>query len=351
MSLQRSVPRVAQQMARWLSDKLPGGYERRLLREERTYADNSEVHDLPPIFHYWSHTYVRAMLMEAGADHPDTFFANHLRQSAGRTGAKQPTFLSIGAGNCDTEVRLATRLLESGLRDFEIECLELNGGMLARGRAMAAASGVERHLVFTKTDFNRWRAGRRYDGVMANQSLHHVVQLEHLFDEVRGALADGAWFLASDMIGRNGHQRWPEALEEVRRFWRELPESHHFNHQRRRPEPEYVNRDCSSKGFEGIRSQDVLPELLRRFAMPVFVGFGNVIDVFVDRAFGPNFSVDSATDRAFVDGVHARDEELLASGALTPTHMFAVMSREPGPVIHHSRGLAPGRCVRAPAAR
>ncbi|MEO6597531.1 MAG: class I SAM-dependent methyltransferase [Planctomycetota bacterium] len=333
-------------LAEWLLNALPGGYGRRLSREQRIYAEATQVHDLPPIFHYWSHNYVRPMLLELGADNPDVFFARHLRESAQRTGSKRARLLSIGAGNCDTEVRIAQEFVRSGWREFEIECLELNPKMLARGRGMALAHGLDDHLVFQQGDFNHWRSKRQYDGVMANQSLHHVTRLEHLFDQVRDALAEGAWFLTSDMIGRNGHQRWPEALTELNGFWRELPESHHYNHLLRRAEPDYVNHDCSSEGFEGIRAQDVLPQLLERFSFPAFAAFGNVIDVFVDRCFGPNFSLDAESDRAFVDRVHARDEELLRCGTITPTHMFAVMSREAEPVRVHSRGLSPQRCVR-----
>ena len=39
----------------------------------------------------------------------------------------------------------------------------------------------------------------------------------------------GGKFLISDMIGRNGHQRWPEALTIVHDFWRKLPPSYRFN--------------------------------------------------------------------------------------------------------------------------
>ena len=80
--------------------------------------------------------------------------------------------------------------------------------------------------------------------------------------------------------------RWPEALFQVNELWRELPERYHHNRQLRRMEPEYENWDCSKEGFEGIRAQDVLPELLKRFHFKLFVGFGNVVDIFVDRSFG-----------------------------------------------------------------
>ena len=49
------------------------------------------------------------------------------------------------------------------------------------------------------------------------------------------------------------------------------------------------------------------------------------VDPFVERSFGPNFSVDREWDRDFIDRVHARDEQEIAAGRIKPTHMFAVM--------------------------
>jgi hypothetical protein len=107
----------------------------------------------------------------------------------------------------------------------------------AAGNWRAAAglgSAVRR---FTRADFNRWRPNRTYDVVMANQSLHHVLESRALCS-TRSATAIGndGVFVTSDMIGRNGHQRWPEALAILQEFWRELPESYRYNLQLRRQE-------------------------------------------------------------------------------------------------------------------
>ena len=126
----------------------------------------------------------------------------------------------------------------------------------------------------------------RYDVVMANQSLHHVVELEHLFDAIASAIGDQGIFITSDMIGRNGHQRWPEALAMLQEFWRELPESHRYNLQLRRQEHEFMNWDCSVEGFEGVRAQDILPLLIDRFGFRFFLAFGNLVTPIVDRSFG-----------------------------------------------------------------
>lgn len=331
-----------------ISKKSDAEYARKIAEEQARYKNVDDINVLPGIFHYWSHTYLKPMVEEFGVSHPDQWFASNLMDSALRAGSDRPSFISIGAGNCDTEIRVAKLLKDSGLADFSIECLDLNQAMLARGMAMAANEGLADCLTFTAGDFNKWHASKQYAGVMANQSLHHVLNLESLFDEIKRALHPDAMFVISDIIGRNGHMRWPEALTQVHRFWREMPETYRYNQQLRRYEPLYENWDCSGEGFEGIRAQDILPLLLQRFEFYKFIGFGNVIDPFIDRAFGHNFDENAEWDKNFIDGIHAFDEASFADGTLKPAHMFAVLTLNEPPDRMYSRGLLPQNSVRIP---
>ena len=329
---------------RLLAPVARGSYAARMRRERAYYDERAQVHDLPPIFHYWSNKYLRPKLEPFGFAHPDAFFAIFVgRALAGHAGGR---VVSIGAGNCDSEIRLAQALVAQGVTDFEIECVDLNPRMLERGAAQARAAGVAPLLCFAEADFNRWTPRRTYDAVVANQSLHHVLALEHLLDAIAGALAPHGLFVASDMIGRNGHQRWPEARAIVDEFWAELPQPYRQNLQLGRHEDRFLDWDCAVDGFEGIRAQDVLPLLLERFAFDVFIAFGNVIDPFVDRSFGHHFDPDKEWDRDFIDRVHARDEAELAAGRITPTHMMAVMRVGAGGAPLTVDGLTPERCVR-----
>lgn len=323
-------------------------YAARLTAETLVYKDVVDINVLPEIFHYWSNKYLRPMIEEYGFSNPDQFFAKYLAEGAHACGDRQPRFVSIGAGNCDTEVRVAKLLREMGLDGFTIECLDMNPHMLERGREMAAQEGVSELLEFVEGDFNRWRPVGSYAGIMANQSLHHVMNLEGLFDAVGAGLAPAGLFMTHDMIGRNGHMRWPEALTEVHRFWRELPKAYRYNRSLDRYEDEYVNWDCSSEGFEGIRAQDILRLLLSCFEFHLFVGFANVVDVFIDRAFGHNFDENGEWDRDFIDRVHEFDESAIRAGSITPTHMMAVMGHEQGVSCQCSRGITPEMSVRTP---
>ena len=323
-------------------------YEERIARETEIFADQVNVHALPEIFHYWSNRWLLPMELEFGARHPEDFLARGLFEAARRTGAARPRFVSLGCGNCDAEVRIAQELVRLGMADFVLECIDINPAMLERGRALAAEAGLAGRVVPMQGDFNRWRPQGRYDGVMANQSLHHVLELEALFDAVSAALAPAGLFVVSDMIGRNGHQRWPEALAIVREFWRELPPSYRYNLQLQRQEDEFLDWDCSVEGFEGVRAQDILPLLLERFGFETFLAFGNLIDPFIDRGFGHHFDAHSERDRDFIDRVHARDEAELAAGRITPTHMLAVLSNERTVACRHRGNLSPSFCVRRP---
>lgn len=220
--------------------------------------------------------------------------------------------------------------------------------MLERGREAAAQKGLADNFIFTSGDFNLWRPTAQYDVVLAIQALHHVVELEHLFASIKAGLKPSGVFVVPDMIGRNGHMRWPEALSIIQEFWRRLPPSYRYNHQLKRYQEEFENWDCSQEGFEGIRAQDILPLLTSNFHFQRFLAFGNVIDPFVDRSFGHNFDAAAEWDRAFIDEIQGDDDEGMRSGTIKPTHMFAILgTQDNGPTVFEEP-FGPSFCILRP---
>jgi len=323
-------------------------YSDRIAAEQRLFNENTKVHDLPAIYYYWSDKWVLPKLRAFRIEGAPEMFEECLTGHCQRPGTHQRRFVSIGAGNCELEVDLAQRLRKKGYANFLIECRELNPAMLARGRAMAEQAGVDANLAFVEADVNQWRAERAYDAALASQSLHHVQNLEGLFEQVRCALRPGGQFVVSDMIGRNGHMRWPEALPIVEQFWEELPPSYRYNQALKRQEEFFDNWDCSSAGFEGIRAQDILPLLLRSFHFELFIAFGNVIVPFVDRAFGHNFNAAGQWDREFIDHVHRRDEQEMLAGRIKPTIMVAILGTDATVPTQYLAPFSPDFCVRSP---
>ncbi len=322
-------------------------YQEKLEQERNVYARVENVHELPDIFHYWSNRYLRPKLEGLGFSSPEEMLYSQALEALRDHPARDLRILSVGAGNCDLEIGILERLRDQGAKELRCDCIELNPAMIERGRQAAASKNLAPSLRFIEADFNQWRAnGECYHLIIANQSLHHVLALEHLLGELRKSLSPSGRLVVSDMIGRNGHRRWPEALEAIWSFWRELPPAYRYNHIWRTYEDLYVDRDCSQIGFEGVRAQDILPLLLRNFHFEIFLPFGNLIDPFLDRAFGPNFDAHSQWDRNFIDRVHARDEAGIQLGEWPPTHLLAVLRGSPVGAMAAWDGLSPEQCVR-----
>jgi len=323
-------------------------YAQQVQSQIAQYQDCDDIHDLPPVYHAWSAKHLQPRFEQVlGVAGVPELYALQIAAAVAATGRRE--VVSLGAGDCTVEIAVAKLLGQGGLR-VRLRCLELSPVLLARGREAVAAAGLSDVLILEERDLNGWRAERPLAAVMAHHALHHLVELEALFDEVRRAIAGGGRFVTCDMIGRNGHMRWPEALELVQALWKRLPSAYRVNRQLRRHEESFDNFDCSREGFEGIRAQDILPLLVERFGFLHFLGYGNLADVLVERSFGPNFSPERSADLAFIDHVQALNDRLVDEGRLKPTMMAAVMQADPVAHPRAWRHWTPAFCVRPPEA-
>ena len=323
-------------------------YASRIKNELTTFTGIENVHDLPTIAHYWSEKYLIPMIAPFGFRNSVEFFRNYIGQVCSEKARSTIRILSVGAGNAATEINIGEWLRENGIENYTFECVDINAEVLKRGEASASDKGFAGKFTFHTFDVNSWKPPHAYDVILAIQSLHHFVELEVLFDKIHAALKPEGYFLSDDMIGRNGHQRWPEALRLVNNFWEELPDKYKYHHGLKYVEKKFQNRDYSSEGFEGIRAQDILPLLTKRFHFEVFVGFGNIIDIFIDRAYGHNFDATNEWDRSFIDRVHALDQAEIESGRIKPTHMLAAMTKRPVSHPKFYKHLSPEFCIRPP---
>lgn len=323
-------------------------YVNKVQQEIAFYKEVKNVHDLPPIFHYWSDSYLRPKLETLGFNGPNDFYIQYIEQMATQHPESNCEILSVGSGNCDVEVALAELLVKKEIHNFTFTCLDINPHMLERGKELASEHQLLPRFSFMETDINSWNINKQYQIIIANQSLHHFVELEILFDKIYRSLNEESFFLASDMIGRNGHKRWPEALEIVLALWSLLEDRHKWNHQLNRFEAVYEDWDCSREGFEGIRAQDILPLLLKQFSFHRFIGYSNLINIFVDRGFGHNFDLDNPRDCYFIDFVARLDDYYLEQGKIKPTQMIASMTKSEVAPVRVYKHLTPEFCVRVP---
>ena len=158
-------------------------YEARVHQQLGQYDGVENIHDLPRIFHYWSNLHLVPKMIEVfGTADPVAVFVDAMR-SVKSNGPLR--FLSVGAGDCSVEMDVVERLRDLGV-GLLVECLDLSPDQSRAWNAGSAKRGLEDHLCASVTDINNWRAEHQFDGVIAHHSLHHIVNLELLFDEILG---------------------------------------------------------------------------------------------------------------------------------------------------------------------
>jgi SAM-dependent methyltransferase len=304
-------------------------YSDRVEHQIAQFANKEALVGLPEIHRYWNQNYVIPVLDEVFGDRNIwRIYARTFIQARERIGCDSIRILSIGCGDCKPDIQIAKALLEQGAQNFTIIATELSAIRLERAKQQVDQDGLSEYFDFKEVDVNTWSPDDTFVGVLAHHTLHHIVELERLFDFIDENLKDEGVFVVVDMIGRNGHMRWPETLDVLEKLWKILPTEYKFNHQFKKPMPDYDNWDCSKKGFEGIRAQDILALLCDKFSFTHFVGVGGFIDILAERGYGHNFSVDDEYSLAIIDLMAQMNDAMLLSRQIKPTIIYAICQKK-----------------------
>jgi SAM-dependent methyltransferase len=325
-------------------------YQARIAAQIEQFREPGALSKLPSIYRYWTQRHIVPRIKHVfGIGSIFDAYFDAIKAAAER---KAPagaiaTLFSMGAGDCALEINIAARLKAAGLTNSRVVCIELSPLRLARAKAAASGRGVADFMDFAEGDLNSWRANETVDVFMAHHTLHHVEALESLYDEMAAAMEENSVFLTADMIGRNGHQRWPEVLGWIQHLWQIMPDRYKFQFQFKKWHEAYLDWDCSISGFEGIRAQEVLPLLLRNFDYDRFLGFGGIIDPFIERGYGHNLDPENGKDTEFIDFVENLNQTLLETGRIKPTMMIGAFRKGVGKQSCFGP-LTPAFCVRKP---
>jgi SAM-dependent methyltransferase len=278
---------------------------------------------LPPIFDYWSARFLTPDAQRLGIDSPESFFFDHIRRSSAN-GHAPVRVLSVGTGSCGMEIDLAARLHASGVA-AQIACIDFNPALMRRATAEAKERGIDATMTFETRDCNQPFELPGQDVIIVNQFFHHVTELETFCGSLRRSLAAQGVLLSSDIIGRNGHQLWPDVETVVQEAWMTLQadkrRDRHFNTASERYRP--INHAAYSN--EGVRAQDIVGCLLAEFDFELFFSFGGAIMPFVERRIGFNFDPQLAEDCAWIDRLHTIDATALAAARYPAANMIAAL--------------------------
>ena len=257
------------------------------------------------------------------ADLWQTDFVSEIVEST--QGIKAPRLLSLGCGHGGMELDCARRL--EG-REYVILALDLNPGIFLRAREEVARDGLQVRFQAVDLNFVELEEGA-FDVVFAHASLHHVLNLEHLFAQVHRALRPQGRLVVLDIIGKSQVLYWPENV----RFAAELVGKMPGQYRRGLVAdpavlfPSYLD-GASLPGMEGIRQEAIEDQLAVWFRPIKSFKYNSFIRLICTHSIlAYRFDVERLEDREYLDDLFRRDLEMIASGELRPSEMFAVYEK------------------------
>ncbi|WP_266160489.1 class I SAM-dependent methyltransferase, partial [Dyella silvatica] len=309
----------------WLSRVLPSSAGRRLraLAERVAFSLTPQYQSdtLPAIFHYWSGHYLAPTAQRLGIGSPEAFYLDSILKAAQQSSAPLRV-MSLGSGAASMEIGLADQLRAAGVT-AQINCVDFNPGLMRSAAESTKARGLDPWISFETLDCNLPFERPSQDIIIVNQFFHHVTELEIFCQSLRKSLAPQGSLLSSDIIGRNGHQLWPDVEAEVQRIWASLPPEQQFDRHFNAPQSSYRSINHAAYSNEGVRAQDIVGCLLAEFDFELFFSFGAAIVPFVERRIGFNFDPGLERDRGVIDRVEAIDTLALAEERYPTANMIA----------------------------
>ena len=230
--------------------------------------------------------------------------------------------LGCGAG------RLERSLLKAGICE-SFHGIDVAADAVKSAQETAAREGLPLSYEIGDLNFIRLPA-RAYDLVVAQTSLHHVLHLEHVAEQVHQTLRPGGYLWVHDFIGETQGQYDERRLHLVNQVLKFLPEKFRQNKvsgrlvaQVKRPKPGNL-----MSPFECIRSAEIVPVFERWFTIEWRAEFGAFMQLVAPPGTRAAY-LENADTRALFEALLLLDRTCIDAGVVKPTGgQFLMRPRE-----------------------
>ena len=215
----------------------------------------------------------------------------------------QRTCLSLGSGTG----RVEQQLLETGFAS-QFDAIEISDSLNAEvDRSGSNIETRQGDLNFCQLPANT------YDFILCHQILHHLINIEHVLDQINNALAPSGLLLVSEYIGENRWQFSEDRLGYLRSAFPDIP-------LKRIPL-------WRVDGFESVRSGD-LRHLIK-------AQFGNSCEQSVDfgGAYFPYAVSSWSRAMPFIDQILEQDEIVSKQNMLNPCYHIGLYRKSNAPPV------------------
>lgn len=224
--------------------------------------------------------------------------------------------LDIGGGHGEM-----ARQYQKRLKVGHFEVIDISDFAVRAGQERAEREGLR--MTFLHRDMNRDPLPEQsYDLIMASGALHHIENLEHLFEQITLRLAPGGVFFAKDYMGPN-HMQWrPKQLALMNAIVGALPDdmnrvAHKTDAVIREITPIPLEIFARVDPSEGVRSEDIFTVMEQHLDIDRVVPLGQTIVYEALRGRIQNFDDADPRDAAILSLACLLEKELIDAGVLT----------------------------------
>jgi SAM-dependent methyltransferase len=235
--------------------------------------------------------------------------------------------LSLGCGFGSFE----RDALRSGLT-IRIDAFDVSDAAIAQARAYAEAAGVQDRVAYSVADINSLDLPtQHYEAVFGISSIHHVFDLESVFQNCRKALKSGGLLFLDEYIGPSRFQLTSSNVELINRLLRALPERYRRNvftngdvtNTYANPSIEWFENNDPS---EAVRSAEIMATLQYYFDIVDYRPYGGAVLHMLLSGMAGNYDPEIDADVALLRSF-AILEESLENAAVLTSHFAAIVAR------------------------
>jgi SAM-dependent methyltransferase/glycosyltransferase involved in cell wall biosynthesis len=278
----------------------------------------------PRLTDWGDHPVVLQEVFQRAFGSPDTGFFEFLSSRYPQLSGSHALSLCCGDGGFECS------LLDRGVFG-RITGLELSAQRIEAGRRQANGHAIE----FLQSDVNHAIFGNAsFDVVFAKAALHHIENLEHVFEQAVRCLRPGGLLIAIDFFGPSRFQ-WTDAqLAACNAFWqtrvppdlRLEPDGHQTPPVERPRVQDLVAMDPS----EAVRSSDLHALLRARFDLEHDIELGGaLLNLLLSGDRVNRFDPDNETHCQVIREAAAHERALMDVGALGSDFRFIVARPRP----------------------
>jgi SAM-dependent methyltransferase len=193
-------------------------------------------------------------------------------------------------------------------------------------------------LEFARADLNALDLPRdAFDVVLMNMSLHHVRNLEGTLDAVEGALKPGGILIANEFVGPSQFQFTDLQLAISAALLEVLPDRWRMDSDTGQPKTRYARQPRSHWNqvdpSEAIRSDEIVPELLKRFELVSRRDYGGTLLHLALEHVVQNFEPGDERDVAAIRLMGLLEQLLIDHGVLESDFtLLALRKAAPGTI-------------------